>query len=77
LIACIYQHTIYRQPLPVEDLGKSDKKNVLNLIDVKLRRNVAKSTLKMLHKNMSEMENAKSTATTITALNMNLQIQIA
>ena len=57
-----------RQPVPIENLGESDKKDVLNLIDVKWRRNVEKSTLKVHHKNISEIEKAKST---MTALDMN------
>ena len=69
LSPCTYIPTYYlRQPVPVEDFGKSDKKDDLNLIDVKWRRNVAKSTLKVHHKNMSEMEKAKYT---MTALDMN------
>ena len=62
-----------RQPVPVEDFGKSNKKDVLNLIDVKWRGNVEKSTLKVNHNNISQMEKAKST---MIVLDMNLRIQI-
>jgi len=54
-----------RQPVPVENLGESDKKDVLNLINVKWRRNLEKSTLKVHHKNISEIEKAKSTMTAL------------
>ena len=55
--------------------GKVLKKGVLILFDIKIR-SVEKSILKVHHENVSKMEKAKSTATTMTALDMNLQIQI-
>ena len=52
--------------------SESDKKGVLILFDIKIR-SVKKSILKVRHKNITKMEETKST---MSPLDMNLRIQI-
>ena len=64
-----------RQASSRRRLWESDKKGVLTLFNIKIR-NVKKSILKVRHENVTKMEKTKSTATTMTELDMNLRIQI-